>query len=99
MKKTKLKEVGISRRSWLKKSGLMLTPYILGLGACVGTKRKTFDADVLIIGAGLSGLQAALILEGAGVKIKVIEATNRFGGRVYTAKESDVPGHPELGAN
>jgi len=54
---------------------------------------------VVIIGAGLSGLNAALILQDFGYSCLILEATDRFGGRVFTAKEADVPGHPELGAN
>ncbi len=91
----------INRREMLKKSGLVLiaAPFYLGLNSCINSGKKSLDADVIVIGAGLSGLNAALILEEAGFKVKIVEATNRFGGRVHTAKESDVPGHPELGAN
>ena len=85
----------------LKKTGLALTaaPFYFGLDSCVkAPKAPSFDADVLVVGAGLSGLNAALTLENLGLNVKIIEATERFGGRVHTAKESDVPGHPELGA-
>lgn len=52
-------------------------------------------ADVIILGAGLAGLNAGLILEAAGMKVTVLEASNRIGGRVYTL--DDVPGTPETG--
>jgi len=65
----------------------------------VNTGKASFDADVIVIGAGLSGLNAALLLEEGGFTVKIVEATDRFGGRVHTAKEENVPGHPELGAN
>jgi monoamine oxidase len=92
---------GMNRRKMLQKTGLVLAaaPFYFGLESCVSGGKKSFDADVIIIGAGLSGLNAALTLENIGYKVMVVEATNRFGGRVHTAKESDVPGHPELGAN
>ncbi len=101
MKKEIKQQQGIDRREMLKKSGLFLaaTPFYFGLNSCINTGKKSFDADVIVIGAGLSGLNAALMLEANGFKVKIIEATNRFGGRVHTAKEKDVPGHPELGAN
>lgn len=89
----------LNRRSMLKKSGLALTPFLLGLGSCMSTKQKAFDADIIIVGAGLSGLNAALHFQEFGYKTLIVEATDRLGGRVHTAKESKVPGHPELGAN
>jgi protoporphyrinogen oxidase len=42
------------------------------------------DTDVLIIGAGLSGLTAAKVLKAAGRKIKLLEASDGIGGRVRT---------------
>lgn len=53
--------------------------------------------DVLVLGAGLSGLQSALLLEEFGAEVQVIEARHRIGGRVYTL--SDRPGFPEVGGN
>ncbi|KAL4995598.1 flavin-containing amine oxidase [Aspergillus recurvatus] len=53
--------------------------------------------DVIIVGAGLSGLQAASILHSAGLKIAVLEATHRVGGKVRTV-QSTVNGFNDLGA-
>ena len=55
------------------------------------------DPDVIVIGAGLSGLETALTLEENGLKVLTLEGRNRVGGRVYTL--FDVPGHPEVGGN
>ena len=38
--------------------------------------------DVLIVGAGLAGLSAAIHLEAAGIDVTVIESSDRAGGRV-----------------
>lgn len=49
--------------------------------------------DAIVIGSGLSGLNAAMLLEEQGMKVQVLEGRNRVGGRVYTLM--DVPGRPE----
>jgi len=55
------------------------------------------DSDVIIIGAGLSGLNAALLLEQEGAKVTILEGRDRIGGRLYTL--TDVPGAPEAGGS
>jgi phytoene dehydrogenase-like protein len=40
--------------------------------------------DVLVVGGGLSGLTAALRLHRRGLQVKLVEATERVGGRVKT---------------
>jgi len=55
-------------------------------------------ADVLVLGAGAAGLAAAQELSQAGLRVVLIEARDRVGGRIFT---QHVPGHPlpiELGA-
>ena len=55
------------------------------------------NPDVIIIGAGLSGLNAGLILEEMGAKVLILEGRDRVGGRLYTM--DDVPGAPEAGGS
>ena len=55
------------------------------------------DADVVIIGAGLAGLNTARVLESYGVTALVLEGSARVGGRVYTLP--DIEGAPDIGAN
>jgi monoamine oxidase len=55
-----------------------------------------FEADVIVIGAGVAGLAAAAELDQAGVRVLVLEAADHIGGRVHTVFADSVP--IELGA-
>ncbi|EJU02186.1 amine oxidase [Dacryopinax primogenitus] len=57
----------------------------------------TFEADVLILGAGISGLAAARHLALEGRKVLLLEARDRIGGRIHTIPFG--PGVAELGAS
>jgi len=54
--------------------------------------------SVLILGAGVAGLAAAQCLAGAGVKVTILEARDRLGGRIYTLRHPKLPIPIELGA-
>jgi monoamine oxidase len=49
-----------------------------------GQQPTSSSADVVVIGGGLSGLQAARTLTAAGVEVLVLEAQDRVGGRTLT---------------
>ena len=42
------------------------------------------NSDVIIIGAGVSGLSAAAELGRAGIRVLILEARNQLGGRIFT---------------
>ncbi|MEM6627565.1 MAG: NAD(P)/FAD-dependent oxidoreductase [Pseudomonadota bacterium] len=63
--------------------------------ACAPAAIPAKDADILVIGAGLSGLNAARILAREGLHVLVIEASDRPGGRILTL--DGLPGRPEAG--
>lgn len=84
----------ISRRGFLLATGSMMTTATVAGRARAAVSR---DPDVIVIGAGLSGLGAALALEDAGLRVRVLEGRERIGGRLYTL--DDIPGHPEAGGN
>ena len=52
--------------------------------------------DVIVIGAGIAGLIAARDLSAAGLRVTVVEARDRVGGRIYTDHSLGYP--VELGA-
>ena len=53
------------------------------------------DADVIVIGAGLSGLHVARRLAADGARVIVLEAASRIGGRLHTL--DDLPFLSEAG--
>jgi phytoene dehydrogenase-like protein len=54
--------------------------------------------DVVVIGAGVAGLAAARALSDAGRRVRVLEARDRIGGRVFTQRPDGLPVAVELGA-
>lgn len=64
----------------------------------MGAEKETSVADVIIIGAGLSGLTTAYYLQKRGVKVQLLEARERIGGRIYTAEASGNNTPVEMGA-
>jgi monoamine oxidase len=54
--------------------------------------------DVLVLGAGLSGLAAAARLTQSGCTVRVLEARDRVGGRILTLRGGGWPVPVELGA-
>ena len=51
-----------------------------------GLRRSRAPKNIVIVGAGLAGLVSGSLLKDAGHNVKIIEANNRVGGRVYTLR-------------
>lgn len=85
-----------SRRSFLKASvgvGAWATAGLLGgagLTAC--NRAQSSDPHVVIVGAGVAGLNAAYLLKKSGVRADVYEASNRSGGRILSSRGLLAPG-------
>ena len=82
-----------SRRRFIGSGASALAVAGLPCAARAVTSYKGLDA--IVIGAGLSGLYAARLLQEQGLNVVTLEGRNRIGGRVYTLM--DVPGRPEAG--
>jgi monoamine oxidase len=54
--------------------------------------------DVLVIGAGAAGLAAARSVSDAGRSVRILEARDRIGGRIFSLRNPELPVAVELGA-
>jgi len=83
--------IALTRRRFILGTAGLATLPAAGLARASQPK----PADVLVIGAGLSGLAAALTLEAAGATVTVLESQRRVGGKMLSF--DSVPGRPEVG--
>ena len=86
-----------SRRTFLKESAVIVAGTLL-TAQHASSFFTVKPKHVIILGAGFSGLAAAHELVKKGIKVTVLEARNRIGGRVFSHR---IPGEDlvvELGA-
>ncbi|MFV2043087.1 MAG: flavin monoamine oxidase family protein [Anaerolineales bacterium] len=104
-------EEKISRREFIRRMGVagISAATLLALGSCKSAKISpqvappppATDERVVIIGAGMAGLNCALTLKGKGIIANIYEADHRLGGRIATHMPGPPPesggDHHELG--
>lgn len=74
----------MNRRDFL--AGAAAVPAALGLGACASPETSMGNPPrIVVVGGGMAGLNAAYQLQKRGVAAEVYEASNRSGGRMFTA--------------
>ena len=87
----------MKRRAALKHLGLGVSSLVLPgwMSGCSSENAPQpiipYNGVVAIVGAGAAGLYAADILKSKGIKVIILEASDRAGGRVRTLKMSDRP--------
>lgn len=78
----------MNRRTFIRQTGLATAGFTLlpfWLSSCkkeVLKNRSGFSGKVLIVGAGVSGLYAASLLEQYGIPYEILEASSNYGGRI-----------------
>jgi monoamine oxidase len=84
--------VAMSRRQFV--AGSAAAAAVAAIDACAPSRpsaaatprRDEGGPPVLIIGAGIAGLTAGYRLRQAGIPIRILEAQNRIGGRMYSLR-------------
>lgn len=67
------------------------TIFEAAFGADGPARRDERRYDVIVVGAGVSGLAAAQALQASGLRTLTLEARDRIGGRVWTDRTSATP--------
>lgn len=96
----KTTRASISRREFLTAAGAAAGAW--SVAGCASMpllpRRRQQEPEVIIVGAGLGGLTTAYRLRQAGVRVLVIDAQERIGGRCYTLRHHFANGQvAELG--
>jgi monoamine oxidase len=81
------RQMRLTRRDFLKATGATIGAAALGgpvAALAATTPRAARTSRIAIIGGGISGLNAALTLQDAGIASTVYEASPRVGGRMHS---------------
>lgn len=76
-------------RSEFIKLGVLTAAGIAGLpGLNLRAQGSSSQKTVIVLGGGISGLYSAYLLGKTGIKVKLLEATDRLGGRIRTVADT-----------
>lgn len=76
-----------SRREFLKSGSALTTAAVTSSILCrTGWAADANDPRIVIVGAGIAGLSAAYHLRRVGLQATLYEASNRTGGRIFSAQ-------------
>lgn len=81
-----LLRTGIAASAWAA-TGLATGGSLVARAASPG-----HGSRIVIVGAGIAGLNAAYVLKKAGVRAEIYEAANHVGGRIHSATDLLAPG-------
>jgi monoamine oxidase len=84
----------VKRRQALKSIGLtasagIVLPFLANCDSKDPGPEVDFDGTVVVIGAGAAGLYAADLLKAKGINVRVLEASDRIGGRIRSVRAFD----------
>ena len=82
----------ISRRKFIETTGKAALLTTIGASAFLQACTSKNKPEIVIVGAGIAGLNAAHTLKKSGYLPKIYEASPRTGGRIYTAVDMLAPG-------
>lgn len=74
----------LNRRDFIKTSLIGSSTLFLG-EATNSLGASSFDEDVIVIGAGISGIASASYLKSRGYNVSILESRSRIGGRIWTS--------------
>lgn len=77
--------VALTRRHFLQVGGAVAAGWAAGCGG-LAYGPSVRSAPVVVVGGGIAGLTAAYRLHQQGIAVRVLEAQNRVGGRMYSLR-------------
>ncbi|CAA0082384.1 Flavin-dependent L-tryptophan oxidase RebO [BD1-7 clade bacterium] len=77
---------------WIKSIGVVCAlTFLAGCDDDESESRTDRQQTAVVVGGGIAGLKAAMDMQAAGMKVTVLEAKDRVGGRIHTIDAAGVP--------